>query len=199
MFAILTDHHNLSRAFARLSMLEAIRVKRNLDQVFTDLKMPSIELIRKMREEGLLTDAYAPLQKPNHDTSESVLQNHLAQLFLDYPKLKQALETFSLAEKVTFKETIDIVVNALNLPSESLTEMMANEGVSVDTIAPQDPQQQQIDIVRTRLNQAAKSAQVDAQSIRARLNALAHHPGDNPKPDSHIEQSSVVPLRRHQA
>ncbi|WP_462160046.1 hypothetical protein [Pseudoalteromonas sp. GB56] len=137
MFAILTDHHNLSRAFARLSMLEAIRVKRNLDQVFTDLKMPSDELIRKMREEGLLTDAYAPLQKPNHGTSESVLQNHLSQLFLDYHKLKQALETLSLAQKVAFKETVDIVVNALNLPSESLTEMMANEGVTVDAIVPE--------------------------------------------------------------
>ena len=53
MFAILTDHYNLTGAFARLSMVEAMRVQRNLDQVFTDLKLPSDALLNRMRE-GLL-------------------------------------------------------------------------------------------------------------------------------------------------
>ncbi|WP_105201328.1 MULTISPECIES: hypothetical protein [unclassified Pseudoalteromonas] len=198
MFAILTDHHNLTRAFARLSMLEAIRVKRNVDQVFTDLNMPSAALIEKMREEGLLGSLSTSMSKPDHLTSQSVLQNHLSQLFLDYSKLKQTLEQLSLAEKICCKETVDIAMLALNLPSDSLADMMAQEGVSVDHIAPQDPHQQQLDSVRARLNQAAqKTASQDAQSVRERLNALAQ--GDNPKPSTAEEDNSVVPLRRHQA
>ncbi|WP_105188876.1 hypothetical protein [Pseudoalteromonas sp. T1lg48] len=198
MFAILTDHHNLSRAFARLSMLEAIRVKRNVDQVFTDLNMPSAALIEKMREEGLLGALSAPLSKPDHLTSQSIIQNHLSQLFLDYSKLKQALEQLSLAEKISCKETLDIAMMALNLPSDSLADMMAQEGVSVDHIAPQDPQQQKLDSVRARLNQAAqKTAAQEAQSVRERLNALAQG-SDSPKSED-SDDNSVVPLRRHQA
>ncbi|MEM0516461.1 hypothetical protein WCN91_13725 [Pseudoalteromonas sp. YIC-827] len=198
MFAILTDHHNLTRAFARLSMLKAIRVKRNVDQVFTDLNMPSAALIEKMREEGLLGSLGAPMSKPDHQTSQSVLQNHLSQLFLDYSKLKQTLEQLSLSEKISCKETVDIAMLALNLPSDSLADMMAQEGVSVDHIAPQDPQQQKLDAIRERLNQAAqKTASQDAQSVRERLNALAQ--GDSPKPSTMDEDNSVVPLRRHQA
>ncbi|MCF2860731.1 hypothetical protein ABMY44_00965 [Pseudoalteromonas sp. Cnat2-41] len=198
MFAILTDHYNLTGAFARLSMVEAMRVQRNLDQVFTDLKLPSDTLLNRMREEGLLKDAIAGVKKPHTDASESVIQSHLGQLFLDYHKLKATLAKLSLAEQVACKETFTIAAKALNLPSADLAAMMAQEGVSVEAMVPKDPQQERINAVRERLNQAASQQQSDAQRVRDRLNSLVEEQQD-PKDEVVDEGAQVVPLRRQQA
>ncbi|MFY8274879.1 hypothetical protein AAEU32_12215 [Pseudoalteromonas sp. SSDWG2] len=198
MFAILSDYHNLSHAFARLSMLEAIRLKRNLDQVFTDLKMPSTALIEKMREEGLLVDAPIVNKRADNEAAQSIIQSHLGQLFLDYGRLKQALSSLTLAQRVAFKESVDIAVKALNLPSESLTQMMAQEGISIDNLE-QDATHTASQQIRARLNTAASEQSTLAQEVKERLNALARAHANSEKEMLSLASSDVVPLRRNQA
>lgn len=176
MFDILTHHSNLSRAFSRLNMIEAMRVKRNIDQVFTDLNMPSQALIMQMRAEGMLESPAFIAKKKDDSVSDSVVQNHLGKLFLDYAKLKSALSEFSLAQRVACKESIDAATLTLKLPSESLMAMMAQEGVDISHVEPATAKEQSVDAVRAKLNAASKSKtpnQSEADAVKARLNALA--------------------------
>lgn len=173
MFTTITDHHNLSTAFARLSMVEAMRVKRNISHVFTSLKMPSDALVAQMRQEGLIKTVVGKSPNTYVPVAQSVIQSHLVDLFLDAYKLQKTLSGFSLSELVACKEAFDLASHALNLPSASLAAMMEQEGVAMEHL---DPEQKRINDIKAKLNGALtpqNTNAADPNAIKARLNALS--------------------------
>ncbi|MFD2167489.1 hypothetical protein ACFSJY_14665 [Thalassotalea euphylliae] len=139
MFAILTDRENIAQVFEKYSVPQALQVKQNFDAVFTQLKIPSAELIAQMEAEGLsLSDLDTQVSKNSRaavDIPASVIRSNLYRMFLNHQELLVAMEGLAYSERIEVREMLDTLEHYLKLPSPALMERMAAEGIAMPNAA----------------------------------------------------------------
>lgn len=173
MHTILMDQSRLSQVFLGFEPLEALKVKRNIDAVFTELSLPSESLLAEMARQGIqLPDQNQDSNKLDITTiNETVLNNHLTALFLDKSKLLGAVTSLSLKEKIELRAFFKTLMPLLHLPSNDLVAQMQSEGLLDELFGEQDKAAS----VKQRLASlnVEKATQVD--DVKKRLAALSNN------------------------
>lgn len=173
MHTILMDQSRLSQVFLGFEPLEALKVKRNIDAVFTELSLPSESLLAEMARQGIqLPDQNQDSNKLDITTiNETVLNNHLTALFLDKSKLLGAVTSLSLKEKIELRAFFKTLMPLLHLPSNDLVAQMQSEGLLDELFGEQDKAAS----VKQRLASlnVEKATQVD--DVKQRLAALSNN------------------------
>ena len=131
MFNIMTDYANVSFVFSEYKMKDSIQVKRNIEYVFSQLQLPSEDLLKEMAAEGISLSELAPTSNnlDTRDLNTSVIRSHLHTLFLNHTSLYQAISAMSIQQKLLVRDFLLNLVPMLKLPSPALLEKMEQQGV----------------------------------------------------------------------
>lgn len=166
------DYCNISTVFSQYSVLDALKVKHNIEYAIDALHIPSKELLQEMAQEGISIDEFeqSSPEVDTRDVTSSILRSHLKALFLDHQTLLQTLSGFSLSQRIEVRDYLFNLISLLKLPSPQLLEKLIQEGLYNPKHM---PDHQRVLDVKTRLENAAKQnkqSQVDKiNQIKAKL------------------------------
>ncbi|GAA5213082.1 hypothetical protein ACFSJ3_00565 [Corallincola platygyrae] len=146
MFDVFRNRANVTAVFGLYSLVEAVRVKKNIDIALSELKLPSQAVLDQMMAEGLSVDEFnvgASDEVENSvadASSDVVLRKHLHAAFLDIEALREAFSGFSMTQGVKLRQLFEECSPSLRLPSDSLMSMMEGEGLSMQELGIIDEQ-----------------------------------------------------------
>lgn len=175
MYRILTDVNNLQHVFSAFSTTEALIVKHNIQRVFQQLKIPSAALLEQMRAEGLNLSAFEaakPADTQLQHSSDSVLRAHLTTMFLIEKQLLAAMSMLTLSQQAEVRDFIEMVSQHLRLPSETLLQRMAEEGLTLEKLGVTSKPADKLAQIREKL-QAAADTKTQTKSVAEVKNRLA--------------------------
>lgn len=180
MYRILSDTDNLKQVFSAFSTSEALLVKHNIQRVFQQLNVPSPALLAQMRAEGLSLNAFEPANSADTElqySSDTVLRAHLTTMFLAEKQLYAAMSMLTLSQQVEVRDLLNILSEHLRLPSDTLLQRMADEGLTLEKLGVAGKPTDKLAQVREKL-QAAGDNNNPAKSVEDVKRRLALLHGD---------------------
>ncbi|SNY51372.1 hypothetical protein SAMN06297280_1829 [Arsukibacterium tuosuense] len=205
MYRILTDVNNLQHVFSAFSANEALIVKYNIQRVFVQLKIPSAALLAQMHSEGLSLSAFEETKTSDTElqhSSDSVLRAHLATLFLVEKQLFAAMSMLTLSQQVEVRDLLETLSEHLRLPSETLLQRMAEEGLTLEKLGVVAKPADKLGQIRAKLQAAAVTEATEATEakhksvaeIKERLAAL-HISSRSPQQNESHEDKNIIHLK----
>lgn len=177
MYRILSDSNNLKQVFSAFSTSEALLVKHNIQRVFQQLNVPSPALLAQMRAEGLSLSTFEPADNADAElqySSDTVLRAHLTTMFLAEKQLHAALSMLTLSQLVEVRDLLDVLSEHLRLPSDTLLQRMADEGLTLEKLGVASKPADKLAQVRQKLQAATDNSQAKSvEDVKRRL-ALLH-------------------------
>lgn len=196
MYRILTDVNNLQHVFSAFSTNEALIVKHNIKHVFQQLKIPSAALLEQMSREGLSLSAFEDIKSADNElqySSDSILRAHMTTMFLVEKQLLAAMSMLTLSQQVEVRDLLEMVSQHLRLPSETLLQQMAEEGLTLQKLGVTSEPADTLAKIRAKLQAAAEPA-VKTKSIaeiKQRLAALHSNNSSPAQPEVQDDQNII--------
>lgn len=184
MYRILTDVNNLQHVFSAFSTNEALIVKHNIQHVFQQLKIPSAALLEQMSREGLSLSAFEDIKSADNElqySSDSILRAHMTTMFLVEKQLLAAMSMLTLSQQVEVRDLLEMISQHLRLPSETLLQRMAEEGLTLQKLGVTSEPADTLAKIRAKLQAAAEPA-VKTKSVAEIKQRLAALHGNNSSP-----------------
>lgn len=195
MYRILTDLNNLQQVFSAFSTNEALIVKHNMQHVFQQLKIPSAALLEQMSREGLSLSAFETSKTADNElqySSDSVLRAHMTTMFLVEKQLFAAMSMLTLSQQVEVRDLLEMVSKYLRLPSETLLQRMAEEGLTLQKLGVTSEPVDTVAKIREKLQAAAEPAVKTKSVAEVKQRLAALHNNGTPLSNSDVQDDQNI-------